>query len=134
MSTAYACANVVIIPLSAWLGVRYGRKNYFVFSLVGFTLSSVLCGLVTPIWGCSSPRACCKDWPAAGCSPRAQSITFEAFVPEERGAAQAIFGLGVIAGPALGPVMGGWLTDNLGWRWIFFINVPFGILAVLMLP
>ncbi len=130
ISTAYACANVVIIPLSAWLGNRYGRKNYFVFSLVGFTLSSVLCGLSSNLGMLIAARVL-QGLAGGGLLAKAQSITFEAFVPEERGAAQAIFGLGVIAGPALGPVMGGWLTDNLGWRWIFFINIPFGILAVL---
>ena len=130
VSTAYACANVVIIPLSAWLGNRYGRKGYFVFSLVGFTVSSVLCGLSTNLGTLIAARVL-QGLAGGGLLAKAQSITFEAFVPEERGAAQAIFGLGVIAGPALGPVLGGWLTDNLGWRWIFFINVPFGVLAVL---
>ncbi len=131
ISTAYACANVVIIPLSAWLGIRFGRKNYFVFSLFGFTLSSVLCGL-SPNLGSLIFARVLQGLAGGGLLAKAQSLTFEAFAPHERGAAQAIFGLGVIAGPALGPVLGGWLTDNMGWRWIFFINIPFGIIAVLM--
>ena len=131
VSTAYACANVVIIPLSAWLGERFGRKNYFVFSLVGFTASSVLCGLA-PSLGFLIAARVLQGIAGGGLLAKAQSVVFESFAPAERGPAQAIFGLGVIAGPALGPVLGGWLTDQMGWRWIFFINVPFGILAVLM--
>ena len=131
VSTAYACANVVIIPLSAWLGDRFGRKNYFVFSLVGFTLSSVLCGL-SPNLGFLIAARVLQGIAGGGLLAKAQSVVFESFAPAERGAAQAIFGLGVIAGPALGPVLGGWLTDQMGWRWIFFINVPFGVFAVLM--
>ena len=130
VSTAYACANVVIIPLSAWLGDRFGRKNYFVFSLVGFTLSSVLCGLA-PNLGFLIAARVLQGLAGGGLLAKAQSVVFESFAPVERGSAQAIFGLGVIAGPALGPVLGGWLTDHMGWRWIFFINIPFGILAVL---
>lgn len=130
VSTAYACANVVIIPLSAWLGDRFGRKNYFVFSLVGFTLSSVLCGLA-PNLGFLIAARVLQGIAGGGLLAKAQSVVFESFAPHERGAAQGIFGLGVIAGPALGPVLGGWLTDQMGWRWIFFINVPFGVLAVL---
>ena len=131
VSTAYACANVVIIPLSAWLGERFGRKNYFVFSLVGFTASSVLCGL-SPNLGFLIAARVLQGVAGGGLLAKAQSVVFESFAPAERGAAQAIFGLGVIAGPALGPVLGGWLTDQMGWRWIFFVNVPFGIFAVLM--
>ena len=130
ISTAYACANVVIIPLSAWLGARFGRKNYFVFSLVGFTGSSVLCGMA-PNLGFLIAARVLQGLAGGGLLAKAQSVVFESFAPAERGAAQSIFGLGVIAGPALGPVLGGWLTDQMGWRWIFFINVPFGILAVL---
>ena len=130
VSTAYACANVVIIPLSAWLGYRFGRKTYFVFSLIGFTVSSVLCGLAPNLAMLILARVL-QGLAGGGLLAKAQSLVFESFAPAERGAAQAIFGLGVIAGPALGPVLGGWLTDNMGWRWIFFINIPFGILAVL---
>jgi DHA2 family multidrug resistance protein len=129
ISTGYACANVVIIPLSAWLGDRFGRKNYFVFSLVGFTVSSVLCGLSPNLSFLVFARVL-QGLAGGGLLAKAQALTFEAFAPHERSAAQAMFGLGVIAGPALGPVLGGWLTDNLGWRWIFFINIPFGALAV----
>jgi len=130
VSTAYSCANVVIIPLSAWLGMRFGKKNYFVFSLVGFVFASVLCGL-SPNLSMLILARVLQGIAGGGLLAKAQSLVFETFEPSERGAAQAIFGLGVISGPAVGPVLGGWLTDTLGWRWIFFINVPFGILAVL---
>ncbi len=128
--TAYACANIVIIPLSAWLGDRFGKKNYFVFSLVGFTVASVLCGLAPNLMTLIIARVL-QGLAGGGLLAKAQAIVFEAFPPEERGLAQAIFGLGVIVGPALGPVLGGYLTDTMGWRWIFFINIPFGILATI---
>ncbi len=131
VSTGYACANVVIIPLTAWLSNRFGRKNYFLFSLVGFTLASVLCGLAANLTMLVIARVL-QGLAGGGLLAKAQSLLFETFPREEQGAAQGMFGIGVIAGPALGPVFGGYLTDTLGWRWIFFINIPVGILAVLM--
>ena len=131
VSTSYACANVIIIPLSAWLGNRFGKKNYFVFSLVGFTLASLLCGISTNLGMLIFARTI-QGLAGGGLLAKAQAIIFESFSIKERPLAQAIFGLGVIVGPAIGPVLGGWLTDNLGWRWIFFINLPMGILAVVM--
>ena len=131
ISTSYACANVVIIPLSAWLGHRFGRRNYFIFSLIGFTLASLLCGTATSLGTLIFARVL-QGLAGGGLLAKAQSIVFEAFPVKERPVAQAIFGLGVIVGPAIGPVLGGWLTDNMGWRWIFFINLPLGVLAVMM--
>jgi DHA2 family multidrug resistance protein len=129
--TGYAIANVIIIPLTAWLGDYFGKKRYFVFSLIGFTIASVLCGLSANLPTLIAARVL-QGLLGGGLLAKAQSILFETFPPAEQGIAQAIFGVGVIAGPAIGPTLGGYLTDNLGWRWIFFINIPFGIAAVVM--
>jgi MFS transporter, DHA2 family, multidrug resistance protein len=129
--SGYGIANVIMIPLSAWLGDYFGRKNYFVFSLIGFTAASVLCGFSVNLPMLVLSRIA-QGLFGGGLLAKAQAILFETFPPEEQGLAQAVFGIGVIAGPAIGPTLGGYLTDGLGWRWIFFVNLPFGILAVIM--
>jgi DHA2 family multidrug resistance protein len=129
--SGYGIANVVILPLSAWLGDRFGKKAYFVFSLVGFTVASMLCGVATTFPLLVFARIL-QGLTGGGLLAKAQAILFETFPKEEQATAQGLFGSIVIAGPAIGPTLGGYITTNIGWRWIFFVNLPFGILAVLM--
>ena len=129
--TGYAIANVIVIPLTAWLGETFGQKRYFVLSLAGFTIASILCGLSGSLTELVAARIL-QGLLGGGLLAKAQSILFQSFPPAEQGLAQAVFGVGVITGPAIGPTLGGYLTDTLGWRWIFFINIPFGIAAVVM--
>ena len=131
VSTSYSIANVIVIPLSAWLGLRFGKKRYFIFSLIAFTLASVLCGFATNLALLIIGRVI-QGLGGGGLLAKAQALMFETVPREEQAKASTIFSLGVIGGPALGPALGGYLTDNFGWRWIFFINVPLGILAVFM--
>jgi DHA2 family multidrug resistance protein len=129
--SSYAVANVIILPMTAWLGHRFGKKRYFVFSLVAFTISSVMCGMATSLPMLVLARVI-QGLGGGGLLAKAQSILFETFPPEEQAMAQGFFGVVVIAGPAIGPTLGGYLTTNVNWRWIFFINIPIGILAVFM--
>src|SRR4051812_43641983 len=129
--SSYAVANVIILPLTAWLGERFGKKRYFIFSLVAFTLASILCGFATNLPMLVVSRVL-QGLGGGGLLAKAQSILFETFPREEQAMAQGFFGAIVIAGPAIGPTLGGYLVTNVDWRWIFFINLPVGIVAVLM--
>ncbi|HEX7664503.1 MAG TPA: DHA2 family efflux MFS transporter permease subunit, partial [Polyangiaceae bacterium] len=129
--TAYAIANVIILPLTAWLGYKYGKKKYFVFSLAMFTFASALCGMATSLHMLIFARIF-QGLCGGGLLAKAQTILFENFPPEEQGTAQGIFGVCAIAGPAIGPTLGGYITTNLNWRWIFYVNLPIGIGAVIM--
>lgn len=129
--TSYGIANVIILPLSAWLGNRFGKKRYFLFSLVGFTLASILCGMSTSLPMLVLARLL-QGLTGGGLLAKAQAILFETFPREEQAVAQGMFGAIVIAGPAIGPTLGGYLVTNYDWRWIFYVNVPIGILAVFL--
>jgi DHA2 family multidrug resistance protein len=131
VSTSYSIANVIVIPLSAWLGLRFGKKRYFIFSLIAFTLASVLCGFATNLTMLIIGRII-QGLGGGGLLAKAQAVMFETVPREEQTKASTIFTLGVISGPAIGPALGGYLTDNFNWRWIFFINIPLGIMAVFM--
>jgi DHA2 family multidrug resistance protein len=131
VSTSYSIANVIVIPLSAWLGLRFGKKRYFIFSLVAFVLASILCGLATNLTLLIVGRVI-QGLGGGGLIAKGQALMFETVPREEQAKASTIFSLGVIGGPAIGPALGGYLTDNFGWRWIFFINIPLGIMAVFM--
>jgi DHA2 family multidrug resistance protein len=129
--TGYAMASVVMIPLSAWLGDRFGQRAYFIFCLAGFTAASMLCGLAPTLPVLVVARLL-QGLLGGGLLPKAQAILFQSVPPALQPTAQASFGMVVLVGPALGPTLGGLLTDTLGWRWIFFINLPLGLLTVLL--
>jgi DHA2 family multidrug resistance protein len=129
--SSYGIANVIILPMSAWLGHRFGKKNYFIFSLVGFTAASVLCGTAGSLPLLVVARVL-QGLTGGGLLAKAQSILFETFPREEQAMAQGFFGAIVISGPAIGPTLGGYITTHIGWRWIFFVNVPVGIGAVFL--
>lgn len=128
---SYAVANVVMLPLSPWLGERFGKKRYFVASMVGFTAASVLCGIATSLPMLVFARVL-QGLAGGGLLAKAQAILFETFPREEQAMAQGFFGAIVIAGPVCGPTLGGFITTHSSWRWIFFVNVPFGVAAVLL--
>jgi DHA2 family multidrug resistance protein len=129
--SSYAIANVIVLPLSAWLGQRFGKKRYFIFSLIGFTVASVLCGLSTSLPMLVAARAL-QGLMGGGLLAKAQAFLFETFPREEQAMAQGFFGAIVIAGPVIGPTLGGFITTHTDWRFIFFVNVPVGIAAVLL--
>lgn len=129
--TSYSVANVIIIPLSAMLSALFGRKTYFTASVIIFTLASLMCGLSTDLWTLVFWRFV-QGLGGGGLLSTSQSIIFGAFPPEKQAIGTAIFGLGIILGPTFGPVMGGLITDNLSWHWVFFINLPIGIIAAIL--
>jgi DHA2 family multidrug resistance protein len=130
--TSYLVANAVVIPMSAWFAKLFGRKRYLLGSVILFTLSSVLCGLSVSLPEIILFRII-QGIGGGGLQPMSQAILMETFPPRERGMAMAIFGMGIVLGPVLGPLLGGYLTDTRSWHWIFYINLPIGILALLMI-
>ncbi len=129
--TGYAISNVIMITLSGWMSARFGRKYYFAASVIVFTVFSVFCGLSTNIWELVVFRVL-QGIGGGGLLSTAQAILIETFPKEELGLANAIYGMGVIIGPAIGPTLGGYIVDNASWQWIFYINIPFGILATIL--
>jgi MFS transporter, DHA2 family, multidrug resistance protein len=129
--TAYAIGNVIIIPMTSWFSQQFGRRNYFAASIVLFTLCSFLCGNATGIWELVIFRFI-QGAGGGALLVTSQTIITESYPPEKRGMAQAIYGLGVIIGPTLGPPLGGYIIDHSSWPNIFFINIPIGIAAVLL--
>lgn len=129
--TSYLVSNAIIIPITGWLASLFGRKNYLLFSIVLFTLSSILCGAAPSLEVLIIARIL-QGLGGGGLQPLSQAILLETFPRREHGMAMAIFGMGVVFAPILGPVVGGWITDNWSWRWVFYINIPAGILAVIL--
>ena len=130
-ATGYILANVVVMPLNGWLTALLGRKMFYATSLALFTVASFLCGTAHSIWLLVFYRVI-QGIGGGALQPTAQAILFETFPAERRGAAMAIFGMGAMVGPAIGPTLGGWIVDNASWPLIFYINIPIGIVAFLM--
>jgi DHA2 family multidrug resistance protein len=129
--TSYLVANAIILPMTGWLATTFGRKRLLMMSVTGFTIASFLCGLAPTLpflIVCRVIQGAC----GGGLQPLSQAILLEAFPPEKRGQAMAFWALGIVVAPMLGPVAGGWLTDNYSWRWVFYINIPIGILALIL--
>ncbi|HNH36460.1 MAG TPA: DHA2 family efflux MFS transporter permease subunit [Rhodocyclaceae bacterium] len=131
VSTGYVVANVIVLPISGWLGNWFGRRNYFALSITLFIFASIMCGASSSLESLVFWRVV-QGLGGGGLISTAQATLYEVFPREEAGQAMAIFGLGIMVGPMLGPTLGGWLTDTLSWPWIFYINVPLGLGALLL--
>ncbi|MGO9109413.1 MAG: MDR family MFS transporter [Thermoguttaceae bacterium] len=127
--TSYLAANAIVVPISGWLAVRLGRRNYFLLSIAVFTISSGLCGMATSLWQIILFRAL-QGVGGGGLQPSSQGILIDSFPQEKQGAAMTLFGVAALLAPVVGPTLGGWLTVQYEWRWIFYINVPVGLLAL----
>jgi DHA2 family multidrug resistance protein len=129
--TSYLVSNAIIIPMTAWLSRFFGRKRYLIFSISLFTLSSLMCGSSWNLQSLIFFRVL-QGIGGGALQPISQAILLETFPPYQHGMAMAIFGIGIMFGPIIGPLLGGWITDNWSWHWIFFINVPIGFISILM--
>jgi DHA2 family multidrug resistance protein len=128
--TSYLAANAIILPISGWLAARLGRRNYFLLSIFMFTVASALCGAATSLGMLIAFRVL-QGLAGGGLQPSSQGILLDAFPQEKQGAAMTLFGIAALLAPVIGPTLGGYITDNYGWRWIFYLNLPVGTLALL---
>src|SRR5947208_282041 len=129
--TSYLVSNAIILPAANWLGRYFGRKRFLIVCIAIFTLSSAVCGAAGSL-GMLIVARIAQGAGGGALQPIAQAVLMESFPREKRGSAMAVFGLGIVVAPIIGPTLGGWITDNYSWRWIFYINIPIGILAVFM--
>jgi MFS transporter, DHA2 family, multidrug resistance protein len=129
--TSYLVSNAIILPMSGWLSTRVGRKRFYMTCVVLFTISSMLCGLATTLPMLILFRVM-QGLGGGGLGPSEQAILADTFTPEQRNMGFAIYGMAIVVAPAIGPTLGGWITDNYSWHWIFFINVPIGILSLIL--
>lgn len=129
--TSYLVANAVVIPMAGWLSRLFGRKNYLIFSISLFTIASLLCGFAWDLNSLIFFRIF-QGIGGGGLQPLSQSILLETFPKHQYGKAMAIYGMGIILAPIFGPMLGGWISDNFSWRWIYYINIPIGVISVLM--
>src|SRR6516165_5229473 len=129
--TSYLAANAIILPMSGWLSIRLGRRNYFLLSILIFTAASGFCGIATSLNQLICARIL-QGLAGGGLQPSSQGVLLDAFPKEKQGAAQTVFGIAALLAPVVGPTLGGYITDNYGWRWCFYLNVPVGLLALIM--
>jgi len=129
--TSYLVANAIILPMTGWLASMFGRKRLLMLSVVGFTAASFLCGLA-PTLSMLIVFRVMQGATGGALQPLSQAVLLEAFAPQDRGKAMGFWALGIVVAPILGPVLGGWLTDNYSWRWVFYINIPVGIASIVM--
>jgi DHA2 family multidrug resistance protein len=129
--TSYLISNAIVLPLTGWLSMLFGRKRLFIGCVVIFTVSSFLCGLAPNLFLLIFFRIL-QGAGGGGLQPISQAILVESFPRSKQGMAMAIYGMGIVVAPIIGPTLGGWITDSFSWRWIFFINVPVGVVAILM--
>ena len=127
--TSYLAANAIILPISGWLSARIGRRNYFLLSIAVFTLASGLCGMATSLGQLILFRVL-QGLAGGGLQPSSQGVLLDAFPVQKQGIAMTLFGLAALLAPVVGPTLGGWITDNYSWRWVFYINVPVGLMAL----
>jgi DHA2 family multidrug resistance protein len=130
--TSYLVANAVVLPMTGWLGMRFGRKRFLTICIALFTFASALCGAANSLVALILARVL-QGAAGGALQPMSQAILLESFPPQKRGQGMSIFAMGVVVAPILGPTLGGWITDNYSWRWIFYINVPIGIAATWMI-
>ncbi len=129
--TAYAIANVIIIPLTGFLARYFGRKNYYITSIIIFTIASLMCGQAGSLWSLVLWRFI-QGIGGGALLSTSQGILFDSFPPEKKAMASGLFGMGIVLGPAIGPTLGGYIVDNYSWPLIFYINIPFGIVATIL--
>jgi len=129
--TSYLVSNGIMLPAAGWIARRIGRKRLLIVSILIFTAASLLCGIAMNMPMLIIARVL-QGIGGGGMQPLAQSILLESFPPRQHGTAMAVFGIGVVVAPVIGPTLGGWITDSYSWRWIFYINLPIGVLALFM--
>jgi DHA2 family multidrug resistance protein len=130
--TSYLVTNAVVMPISGWLAARFGRKRFFLTCIASFTIASLFCGLAPNLATLVVLRAI-QGAAGGGLQPTGQAILTDAFPPEQRGIATAVYGVAAVLAPAIGPSIGGWITDNYDWRWVFLINVPVGAILIFLI-
>ena len=131
VATSYLVSNGIVLPMTGWLANQFGRKRLLMFSIAGFTLASFLCGMAPNLPSLIVFRII-QGFTGGGLHANSQAIMLEVFPWKSAGKAMGFWSLGVVVAPMLGPVLGGWITDSYSWRWIFYVNLPIGIIALLM--